>query len=141
MHDLLGYQLAQASIVTTAAFLRRVAKPMGLGPVEFTILHLVKENQDVTTSRLARALAITPPAITAWIGKLEQRGWVRREPSANDRRSQHLRLTREGDALVSGALKALLDEDDATLTHLSAAERGMLLELLRKVAHHRGAGA
>jgi DNA-binding MarR family transcriptional regulator len=134
---LLGYQLAQAAIITSGHFLRRVGRPLGIGPVEFTLLHLVKENPSVTPTRLARALAISLPAITAWIAKLEQRGLVERERSATDRRSQHMRVTAAGEALVTQALQDLLDEERATLNQLSTAEQAMLLELLRKVSHTR----
>ena len=138
LHDLLGYQLAQASIVTSGHFQRRVGRPLGIGQVEFTLLHLIKENTSVTLTRLARALAISAPALTAWITKLEQRGLVERERSATDRRSQHLRVTDAGQALVTQALQGLLDEERATLDLLSPAEQAMLLELLRKVSHTRG---
>ncbi len=137
MHDLLGYQLAQAAIVTNGVFVRVVGKPLALSQVEFTLLKLVKKNVAVTPSRLARGLAITMPAITVWMGKLEQRGLVFRERSATDGRSQHFCLTPEGDALVSKAVALVLEAEKQTLGHLSAAEHAMLLELVRKVAHKR----
>jgi DNA-binding MarR family transcriptional regulator len=138
-HDLLGYQLAQASILASADFQREVGKPLGLGKVELTILHLINQNASVTASKLARALAISMPAITAWISRLEQRGLLSREQNPKDRRSQNFCVTPEGDALVSGAITSLLKAESQTLAHLSAAERAMLLELLRKVARHRSA--
>lgn len=137
MRQLLGYQLAQASIVTSGAFCHEAGKPMGLGQVEFTLLYLIKQNTSVTASRLARALAVSMPAITVWMAKLEQRGLVSRERSATDRRSQHFGVTPEGASLVTRAVKALLDAEARALGHLSAAEQAMLLELLHKVALHR----
>jgi DNA-binding MarR family transcriptional regulator len=137
LHDLLGYQLAQAAIVTDSVFSRMVGKPLALGQVEFTLLKLIKNNAAVTSSRLARALAITMPAITVWMGKLEQRGLVLRVRSATDRRSQHFCLTPAGDALVSEAIELLLTAERQTFGHLSAAELAMLLELVRRVAHKR----
>ena len=134
---LLGYQLAQASIVTSGHFMRRVGRPLGIGQVEFTLLHLIKENKSVTPTRLARALAISLPAITAWITKLEQRGLIERERSSTDRRSQQVAVTPAGESLVADALQDLLEEERATLDQLSAAEQAMLLELLRKVSHTR----
>ena len=139
LRQLLGYQLAQASIVTSGAFSREVGKPMELGQVEFTLIYLIKQNTSVTASRLARALAVSMPAITVWMAKLEQRGLVFRERSATDRRSQHFGVTPEGDTLVSRAVRSLLDAEAQSLDHLSAAEHAMLLELLHKVALHRPA--
>ena len=137
LHDLLGYQLAQAAIMTSASFLREVGKPLALGQVELTILHLINKNTLVTASKLARALAISMPAITAWISRLEKRGLLSRQQNPKDRRSQHFCVTPDGHALVSSAITSLLKAESQTLTHLSAAERAMLLELLRKVARHR----
>lgn len=137
LHGLLGYQLAQASIVTNENFFQEVGKPLNLGRVEFTLLHLIKQNSLVTPSKLARALSISMPAITAWITKLEQRGLLLRQRNPKDHRSQHFCVTPEGHALVSSAIASLLQADNQTLSHLSAAESAMLLELLRKVARHR----
>jgi DNA-binding MarR family transcriptional regulator len=116
-----------------------VGQPLGLGQVELTLLHLIKQNTEVTPSRLANALAVSMPAITVWIGKLEQRGLVTRTRSTTDRRSQHFRVTREGAAVSDKALAALKEEDGLASAHLSPAERAMLLELLRKVARRRKA--
>lgn len=137
LRRLLGYQLAQASIVTNGAFSHAAGTPLALGQVEFTLLYLIKKNTSVTASRLARALAVSMPAITVWMAKLEQRGLVSRERSATDKRSQHFGVTAEGAALVTRAMDALLEADNRLLAHLSAAERAMLLELLHKVALHR----
>lgn len=137
LHDVLGYQLAQASLLTDQRFASAVGQPTGLGQVEFTLLHLIKQNAAVTPSRLARALAVSMPAITVWMGKLEQRGLITRRRSATDRRSAHFEVTAEGLALVTQAMAAVLAEEAQLLAHLSPAERAMLLELLRKVARQR----
>ncbi len=137
LHDLLGYQLAQASIVTDIDFSREVGTPMDLKRVEFTILQLLKENADVTSTRLAKALAISAPGMTVWLDRLAARGLVRRERSATDARSQHLRLTTAGKSLVTKAMNTLLTNDAASTRNLTPGERALLLELLRKVSHTR----
>ena len=137
IHDLLGYQLAQTAILTTEAFNRTVGEPLDMHKVEFTILQLVRENAPVTAARVAKSLAVTTPGVKVWLDQLEQRGLITRERGSVDRRTQDLRLTRKGDALVSKALKALLDADRDILSELTEAERLMLLQLLRKVARSR----
>jgi DNA-binding MarR family transcriptional regulator len=141
LHDLVGYQLAQASIVTNRVFDEQAAALDGLRRVEFTILALVHGNPDVTARQLARALAVTPPNIAVWIDRLEQQGWVQRTRSQADARVQHIRLTRAGQALVEPALRRLLAaEAEALGAALTAAERAMLTELLHKVALARRGG-
>ena len=137
MHGLLGYQLAQAAIRSTEAFVRVVGKPLHLRRVEFTILQLVQENESVTATKMAKALAVTPPGITIWLDRLEERGLLKRERGQADRRTQNIRLTRKGSELVTSALARLLQADREILTHLSEGERHMLLELLQKVARSR----
>jgi DNA-binding MarR family transcriptional regulator len=140
MHAIVGYQLAQAAIVTNQVFDERVGRRGGLRKVELTILGLVQGNPDVTARQLARALAVTPPNIAVWIDKLESRGLIARTRSDADARMQHIRITREGAALVDRALKELREGELAALAPLSAAERAMLGELLHKVALCRRRG-
>jgi DNA-binding MarR family transcriptional regulator len=136
-HAIVGYQLAQAAIVTKQVFDERVGQRGGLRRVEFTILALVQSNPDVTARQLARALAVTPPNIAIWLDKLESRGLVARERSASDARMQHVRLTARGKALVERSVQTLLEGESEVLAVLSAAERAMLVELLHKVALSR----
>ena len=88
IHDLLGYQLAQATIQTTRVFTQTVGKPLDLRPVEFTILQLVCENAPVTATQLAKALAVTTPGITIWLDRCRcVRARAGRAPRAGRARS------------------------------------------------------
>jgi DNA-binding MarR family transcriptional regulator len=132
-HGIVGYQLAQATIVTNQVFDERVGRS-GMRRVEFTILALIHDNADVTARQLARALAVTPPNIAIWLDKLESRGLVVRTRSSADARMQHLRLTPAGRTLVQQSVQSLLEGERDALGTLSAAEQAMLVELLHKVA-------
>jgi DNA-binding MarR family transcriptional regulator len=134
MHAILGYQLAQATIVSTRVFTDRIGAVFELRPVEFTILALVDANPGVSARQLADALAVTPPNITMWIDKLEGRGFVQRERSSTDRRAQHIRATTQGAALARKAVQLAIEGEQDALAALSPAERAMLVELLHKVA-------
>lgn len=139
MHGIVGYQLAQASIVTDQVFDEQVRRRGALRPVEFTLLALVQANPDVTARQLARALGVTPPNVAIGLDRLESRGLVARERSTADARMQHVRVTRAGAALVDRSVQAVLEGEAAALASLSAAERAMLVELLHKVALARRA--
>lgn len=140
LHGLIGYQLAQASIVTNRVFDALASRRGGLRRVEFTILALVQVNPDVSARQLARALAVTPPNIAIWLDRLESRGWVVRTRSERDARVQHIRLARAGATLVDQTMKLLLESEAEALDTLTAAERAMLAELLHKVALARRRG-
>jgi len=139
LHQILGYQLAQASITTTQVFMKLVGEPFDLRPVEYTVLTLIHENPDGSAARLAKALAVTAPNITVWIDRLEKRGLVKRLPHATDRRSQQLRTTPQGAKLVAQATQHLMEGEHEALGALSAGERMILIELLHKVACQRSA--
>lgn len=140
VHAIVGYQLAQAAIVTDQVFDERVGRQGGLRKVEFTILALVQGNPDVTARQLARALAVTPPNIAIWLDKLESRGLVARTRSESDARMQHIRITRAGATLVDRSVQLLREGEQSALATLSAAERAMLIELLHKIAMSRKRG-
>lgn len=134
LHDIVGYQLAQAAIAGHQVFAHQVGEAFGLRPVEFTILALVDKNPGVSAKQLAQALAVTPPNITMWMDKLEGRGLVERERSTTDRRAQHIRTTAQGSALAQKSVQLLIEGEAETFAVLSRAERALLLELLHKVA-------
>ncbi|MES2718580.1 MAG: MarR family transcriptional regulator [Pseudomonadota bacterium] len=139
VHGIVGYQLAQAAIVTDQVFDAQAA-PGGLRRVEFTMLALIQANPDVTARQLARALAVTPPNIAVWIDRLASRGLITRMRSDSDARVQHIRLAEAGAALVQQTSAALLEGERAALDTLSPAEHAQLLQLLHKVALARRRG-
>jgi len=134
LHGVVGYQLAQAAIVTTQVFQAEVGHTRELRPVEYTLLALVHANPGVTARQLARALAVTPPNIAAWLDRLEARGLLARSRSEADARVQHLQLSATGATLARQATQGLLDGEALALAGLSLAERAILVELLHKVA-------
>ncbi len=134
LHGLVGYQLAQAAITTTAVFEQLAREAHSVRPVEFTLLCLIAENPHVSSARLAKALAVTKPNITMWVDRLEARGLVARRPSATDKRLIELKVTRAGSKLAKTVRQALLDGETQALRTLSAAEKAILIELLHRVA-------
>jgi DNA-binding MarR family transcriptional regulator len=137
LHDVIGYQIAQASIVTLAVYQRAAGDALTLRPVEYTMLVLVNENPGSTAARLARALAVSAPNITIWLDKLQRRGLMRREASKTDRRSQHLYVTDKGRKLAEEATRRVIEAEQHAFAHLSTGERAILVELLRKLALRR----
>lgn len=135
----LGYQLTQASVVADAIFRKEVGEPLELRPVEYTVLTLIAENPSGSPAQLARALAVTPPHISAIVDRLVGRGLVQRKASAEDRRAQILTTTRAGAELVRKATERLVGAEHAALA-LTAGEMTILAELLHKVACARPTG-
>lgn len=137
LDHLLGYQIVQADIPTKRAFHKHIGEPLGLRPVEFTILVLVLHNPGCTGKQLAQALAVTAPNITILLDRLSEKGLLERVRSETDRRAQNIHLTAAGQALAKKAHAVSRRMEHDILRHLSEGERAMLLELLHKVARHR----
>lgn len=135
--NLLGYQLAQATIPTNRIFKTHIEAEFDLNKLEFTILMLAAANDEVTPKRLSSAMNIPGPNLTLILDRLEKRELLQRVRSDLDRRVQYVQLTRKGSALVKKLDGVVAKMEEALLAHLSAAERAMLFELLRKVAVHR----
>jgi DNA-binding MarR family transcriptional regulator len=137
LDHLLGYGLAQASIPVRQVFVRHVGEPMGLRPVEFTILVLLAANPGATARQLAQALSLAAPNITILLDRLAERGFLERVRSEADRRAQHIHLTPAGADLARRAHAVSKTMEHEVLRDLTEAERAMLLELLQKVARQR----
>lgn len=137
LQHLLGYHMAQADIPAKAAFYKYVGEPLKMRHVDFTILMLVRSNPGITQKQLAQTLAMSAPNITTLLDRLVERGWIARVRSDEDRRVQHIHLTPAGTAVAAESYELSTGCEREMLKHLTAAERGMLLELLDKVARHR----
>ncbi|WKB51777.1 MarR family winged helix-turn-helix transcriptional regulator [Eleftheria terrae] len=137
LRHVLCHHLAQADVPAKKAFFRHIGHPLQLRPVEFSLLMLIGHNDNVTQKRLSQALSVSAPNITIVIDRLVERDLVSRTRSESDRRAQHIRLTRKGSSLARKAHELSLEVERELLGGLSEAERGMLLELLEKVARPR----
>jgi DNA-binding MarR family transcriptional regulator len=71
--------------------------------------------------------------VTARLDALQRRGFIRRTPSATDRRRVDIELTEAGHAAWLEAMDALGHEDHRLLGALDPTERKTLSDLLRRV--------
>lgn len=137
LQHVLGYQLARADVPTKKVFFKHLGQPLGLRPVEFTILMLIAHNDQVTQKQLSQTLAVSAPNITALLDRLAERGLLTRVRSETDRRLQHIHLTEAGHALACRADEVSRTMEHDLMRHLSEAEQAILMELLQKVARVR----
>ncbi|MER6124117.1 MarR family transcriptional regulator [Streptomyces sp. NPDC001795] len=106
----------------------------GLDRHEYDTLHkLAGRGGRAAPSELAADLGLAPASVTGRMDGLERRGFVRRTPSAVDRRRVDVELTDAGRAAWHQALGAVGREEERLLGVLSKDERGQLAALLRRV--------
>jgi DNA-binding MarR family transcriptional regulator len=135
---LVGYAASRAALELRKVFARHM-EPFDLRIAEFTILMLVATNGDVNQKQLGDALDISPPNMAVTLDRMVDRGWVERVRSTHDRRAQHVVLTARGRALAERTRRVSMTMEEPALAMLSAAERALLIELLRKIARRGGA--
>jgi DNA-binding MarR family transcriptional regulator len=130
---LVGYAASRAALEMRKVFAREM-EPFELRIAEFTILMLVATNDDVNQKQLGDALDISPPNMAVTLDRMAERGWIERVRSTHDRRAQHVVLTAKGRALAERTRRISTTMEEPALAMLSAAERALLIELLRKIA-------
>jgi DNA-binding MarR family transcriptional regulator len=104
---------------------------LGAGSGRVRVLFLLRE-QPMTLAQLADAHGVDRPYATIIVDKLEQLGFVERQPHPSDRRSKVVSLTPAGRAAADTA-ERILSEPPPALRALTTAQVTRLTELLAKL--------
>src|SRR5581483_4741797 len=88
-----AWKLLTKLFFTQRADLPTVAGEFELSPAQCHVLHLIEPDQPVAMGKIAQSLACDASNVTGLVDRLESRGLVRRQPSAEDRRIKVLALT------------------------------------------------
>jgi DNA-binding MarR family transcriptional regulator len=102
----------------------------------FDVLSALRRTQPsphLSPGQLLAQTLVTSGTMTNRLDHLEARKLVRRRPDPADARSIRVELTASGRRRVDGALKDLVEREDAILAILNSAERAALAGLLRRV--------
>src|SRR5262249_32177332 len=87
----------------------------------------------LTPSQVADRVLIPSATVTTTLDLLEHRGWIRRAPNPDDRRSILVEITSEGRAIADQILPGIRTLEKSVLSALTPDERVQLLDLLGKV--------
>lgn len=107
-----------------------------LSPVQCHLLHLIDPERPLAMSRLAEILSCDASNVTGLVDRLEARGLVTRQPSAQDRRVRVIRLTPAGSRLRADLLQRMTT-GAIPLSRLSPGERRSLVKILRVLVERR----
>lgn len=113
---------------------RCVEASLGVGQQAATTLAVLDgADHPLTPSEISDRLLVASASTTATLDLLERRGWARRTPNPDDRRSTLVEVTDEGRAVVDRFLAGVRILERDALALLTPAERRQLLALLDKV--------
>jgi DNA-binding MarR family transcriptional regulator len=134
-----GHLIRRAHQVAVAIFMEETGD-FDTTPVQFAILNALIDDPGEDQVTLAGKVAFDAATFGSVIGRLESKGWVRREPDAGDRRRKLLWVTAEGAQAALRMKRAVAKAQNRILGPLKAAERRQLVELLGKLVAGHEAG-
>ena len=104
---------------------------------ELKMLKMIKmnssETEGVKVSTLSELLDISKSAVSQMINALEDKGYVERVTTKNDRRVVYVRLTENGKERLAKELRAFLQGMDKIFTKMGEEDTEELLRLLEKL--------
>ena len=123
-----------------AEFVRETAEH-DVTPVQFALMNAMLDTPGLDQITLANRVAFDAATSGSVIGRLEAKGWVRREADAQDRRRKLLFITPDGALALQAMTKAVARAQRNILAPLPPADQITFMRLLADmVAGHEQSG-
>lgn len=107
-------------------------KEMQLSLPQLSLLLAVRRTPGIRVNELAQLMQLSAPTVSVGLRKLEDEGWVRREPDPQDKRSFHLYLTDKAKNFAKRVQDFERKQTEVFLSGLSTEEQAQLVHLLDK---------
>lgn len=117
----------------------QLRRDFGISHSYYTILAILSTSEDgrMTMGALAQGAWVSPSRLTHAVGKLEERGWVRRFPDPDNGRQQLAELTDGGwAALREMAPSHLAQARRSIIDHLAPDDVAALARITGRLAEH-----
>jgi MarR family transcriptional regulator, 2-MHQ and catechol-resistance regulon repressor len=109
-------------------------KSLGLGDSDFRVLEALLHAGPLPVNIIGERVKLTTGSITTAVDRMEARWLVARKNHPDDRRIRLVELTAKGRRLIERAYLQHSIEMEKALSALSREERGILVELLKRLA-------
>ena len=131
-----GHLIRRAQQLAVSIFMEETAG-FDVTPVQFAILNALIDDPGEDQITLSGRVAFDPATSGSVIGRLEAKGWVKREADPRDKRRKLLWTTPEGEQVALQMKRAVSRAQQRIVSPLDAQERDQLAVLLVKlVAGH-----
>jgi len=130
-----GFILNDVARLMRTAFDRRV-KSLGLTRSQWWVLNHLFRNDGVTQSELADILEVEKATLGRLLDRMEQKGWVRREGHAGDRRAKRVFLTEEVEPAIKTMRTAAAEMRRDALAGLTAAQQQQFVDALLAIKNN-----
>ncbi len=127
-----GHLVRRVHQVSIALFAQELAA-FDVTAVQFAILQTLLDTPGADQITVAQAVALDAATSGSVIGRLEARGWLRREADGQDKRRKLLWLTADGKQAARLMQRPAAAVQTKLLAALTAAEKKQLLDILQKI--------
>lgn len=124
-----GFILNDVARLMRTTFDRRV-KALGLTRSQWWVLNHLFRNDGVTQSELADILEVKKATLGRLLDRMEQKGWIRREGHAGDRRAKRVFLTDEVEPSIKAMRAAAAEVRREALAGLAAGQQEQFVDTL-----------
>ncbi len=128
-----GYLIRRAHQTSMAIFAEELGS-FEVTALQFAILQALVDEPGADQITVAQRVALDAATSGSVIMRLEERGWLRREPSPTDKRRKLLWLTAEGESQAFAMKKHAKKVQLRLLASLSEAERAQFVALLKRIS-------
>lgn len=140
-HDRFAFHLLLHSADLVEERLRHRLAPLGVRPRQARVLEALDRMGAVSQTDLAREFGVTAASMSTMTARLIASGFVLREPDPAELRSNVLRLSETGHALLDDIRAAWADIDRAIIEALGPEEARTLAALARELRDALGGRA
>lgn len=130
--NLLGFHLRLAHVAMYRDFALSMAE-LELTQKQAATLQLIGANPAVSQVDLASTLGTDRATMMAMIDRLEERGFVVRRRSTEDRRRQELNLTEAGEKMVARAKRTIAEHERHFTSRFTPEELKALMNALSRI--------
>jgi DNA-binding MarR family transcriptional regulator len=132
LRGLLGYNTRRATLKVFDVFDART-RSYGLKPVEFSVLHLIGRNPNISHGQLCAELALLAPNLTKILQKLSKKHLIQRLRPESDKRAIYLKLSETGQQQLDELEQVITKLERDAASQLSDQELDQLIGLLQKI--------
>jgi MarR family transcriptional regulator, transcriptional regulator for hemolysin len=128
-----GYLVHDVARLHARRFNERAAVRIGLTRAQCRLLGYLARNEGINQAGLADLLEIKPMTLVRQVDRMEEQGWIARQPDPGDRRAHRLYLTERARPILERIFSVSEEVKDEAFAGLSGADGRALIEQLRRV--------
>jgi DNA-binding MarR family transcriptional regulator len=113
---------------------KHLVKTTGLTTAQLLLMQKVQNGDSATIGNLADQIHLSQATVTTILDRLAQRGLIVREVSLQDKRKVHIKLTEEGELLVTNSPVPLQQHFVKNYQNLNKWEQTTMLSILQRVS-------